>query len=614
MHALGDADYRTTTNATAQGMTSVLHTARLAADTWLQGRSTTAYADTMVTHAEQACGDIVTTYDSRQPPPDVSSIRLKQRLHPPSSRERRLRWAGSTRRCGSTPPSGTGARFHTSLVWAILLGTAAMTVYGVLAWLLLRPALGRPPVWGTGTSGKQGGMTTPATAVSNTSADSVGNATASAVEAALAGADGAREAWRHTDPGERAAALRQAADRVRERVPELADLLCDATGRLHREARASVEVAADLLEEAAVRGLAGTGRSLAGSAGAMDVVRAEPRGVVAVLTPWNDPYPAAAGLLAAALVTGNTVVHKPSERCTAAGLALADCLRQCLPEGVLTVVTGDGGVGAQLVQDERVQLVAHIGSTRAGREIRRVVGARGASAIVENGGKDPILVDAGVDPVWAAEQIALGAFTNAGQLCTSVERVYLHTSIASATVRELVRIAESLRPGDPRDPDTTLCRLVDERQLAVVAEHVDQARSRGALCLTGGARLDRDGSWYAPTVLTGCTDDMLVMTEETFGPVAPVQEVDSWETGLRLARSSEYGLAATVLTPDTRHALEAADELQVGTVKVNAVFGGAPGGSADPRGASGDGCGFGPDLLREMVALKAVHLESVPSH
>jgi succinate-semialdehyde dehydrogenase/glutarate-semialdehyde dehydrogenase len=192
-------------------------------------------------------------------------------------------------------------------------------------------------------------------------------------------------------------------------------------------------------------------------------------------------------------------------------------------------------------------------------------------------------------------------------LCTSVERVYLHAEVADAVTRLLVRLAEALRPGDPRADSTTLCQLVDETQLAVVDGHVEDALHRGARVRTGAHRLNLPGSWYAPTVLDRCTDDMLVMTEETFGPVAPIQVVQSWADGLQAASRSRYGLAATVLTPDPRHALEAVETLPVGTVKVNAVFGGAPGGSADPRGESGLGRGYGPDLLGELVALKAVH-------
>lgn len=437
-------------------------------------------------------------------------------------------------------------------------------------------------------------------------------ATDGEVDAAVTVADAARAAWRRTSPSDRAAALKEASRAVGDAADDLGDLLTATTGRLLGEARASASVAADLFDEAAVTGLGDAGRTLAGGPGALDLVRREPRGVVAVLTPWNDPFPAAAGLLAAALVTGNTVVHKPSERSAAAGEAMARLVADCLPDGVLEVLSGDGATGERLVADRRVQAVAHVGSTTTGRRIAAVVGARGAKALLENGGKDPLLVDTGVDPAWAAAQIATGAFTNAGQLCTAVERVYLHADVAESVVAELAALAGGLEVGHPRDPATRLGPLVDERQLAVVDDHVRAAVAEGAECLVGGRRVARAGSWYPATVLTGCTDDMAVMSEETFGPVAAVSVVRDFDEGLRRAGSGDYGLSATVLTPRTDHALRAAEELEVGTVKVNAVFGGAPGGSADPRRGSGGGAGYGPDLLRELTVLKAVHLEPAP--
>ena len=162
------------------------------------------------------------------------------------------------------------------------------------------------------------------------------------------------------------------------------------------------------------------------------------------------------------------------------------------------------------------------------------------------------------------------------------------------------------------NPTSTMAPLVDARALETVDEHVRQALDRGARLLTGGRRLPAGRTAYAPTVLVGCTDDMLVMTEETFGPVAAVAVVGSWEEALERASRGRYGLAATVLTDDTAHALEAIDALEVGTVKVNAVFGGAPGGSADPRRDSGRGAGYGPDLLREMVVLEGGALGAAP--
>lgn len=427
--------------------------------------------------------------------------------------------------------------------------------------------------------------------------------------AAVAAAADAFPAWRRMPPAQRAAALRRAAAAVRAEADVLGDLLTGETGRLLTQARESAGVAADLLEEAATTGLGATGRTLAGAPAALDEVRREPRGVVAVITPWNDPFPVAAGLLAAALVTGNTVVHKPSERCAVSGRAMAEFVAAAVPDGVLQVLDGDGATGMALAQDERVALVAHVGSTAAGRRIAAAVGKRGAKALLENGGKDPIVVDTGVDPRWAAEQIATGAFTNTGQICTSVERIYLVDGIADDVVAHLCDIARSISVGDPTDPATDLGPLVDERQAAVVERHVRAAVQAGARCLTGGERLDRPGAYYPPTVLDGCSQDAEVMTEETFGPVAAVVRVPDWDAALALAGSGHYGLAATVLTGDLAHALQAMEQLEVGTVKVNGVFGGAPGGSADPRRHSGNGAGYGPDLLSEMTLLKTVHLE-----
>jgi succinate-semialdehyde dehydrogenase / glutarate-semialdehyde dehydrogenase len=431
---------------------------------------------------------------------------------------------------------------------------------------------------------------------------------ASAVSDAVGLARAASPGWRRTPPGDRAGHLRAAATAVRDAADELGDLLCATTGRLLGEARDSARVAADLFDEAAVTGLTG-GRVLAGGPGALDVVRLEPRGVVGVITPWNDPFPAAAGLIAAALVTGNTVVHKPSERSAAPGARLTELVARCLPAGVLGHVEGDAAAGEALAGHPDVDLVAHIGSSAAGASVRVACAARGAAAVTENGGKDAIVVDAGVDPAWAAEQVATGAFTNAGQLCTSVERVYVHADVAEAVLAELVRQAEALVVGDPADPRTTLCPLVDERALTTVDAHVQAAVAMGARLLTGGRHPAAGPTAYAPTVLVGCTDDMEVMAQETFGPVAAVAVVASWDEALARAGTGRYGLAATVLTPDSAHALEAIESLEVGTVKVNAVFGGAPGGSADPRRDSGRGAGYGPDLLREMVVLKAVHWE-----
>jgi acyl-CoA reductase-like NAD-dependent aldehyde dehydrogenase len=225
----------------------------------------------------------------------------------------------------------------------------------------------------------------------------------------------------------------------------------------------------------------------------------------------------------------------------------------------------------------------------------------GAKVVRENGGNDALVVDADVDPAWAAEQAALGAFANAGQICTSVERIYVHRAIADDFTRELVAAAERLTASGDLPP------LVDIRMRDEVHRQVSDAVSGGAKVAAGGTLPEGAGASYPATVLTAVEDTMTIMREETFGPVAPIRVVDDFEQGLRCAADDRYGLAATVLTVDMAHAQRAASVLPVGTIKVNAVFGGAPGGSAEPRGASGRGFGYGPELLDEMTSTTVVH-------
>ena len=303
------------------------------------------------------------------------------------------------------------------------------------------------------------------------------------------------------------------------------------------------------------------------------------------------------------MATGNVVVHKPSERNPHVGILLGKVLSGALPHGVLQTLTGDGDLGRMLTADPRVDLIAHVGSTATGNEIAAAALRTGAHVVRENGGNDAMVVDEGVDPVWAASQAALGCFANAGQICTSTERVYVHRSIADEFVAALRKEAERRNAGAVQQP------VVDRAHRDHVHAHVEQALAAGAGAIVGGAVPAGPGAHYPATVLTGCTADMTVMQEETFGPVAPVQVVDDFDDGLGFAEADRHGLAATLLTARIDHALAAAAELRVGTVKVNSVFGGAPGGSAHPHKESGRGFGYGPELLDEMTTTSVVHLE-----
>ncbi|WP_035279879.1 aldehyde dehydrogenase family protein [Actinokineospora spheciospongiae] len=429
---------------------------------------------------------------------------------------------------------------------------------------------------------------------------SLPTATEDEVTRAVRAAVAARGPWADTPAADRGAAVRAAATALRAAADELAATVAAETGRPVDSAREGVLAGVSTLEQYAELGPVHRGRSLLGSPGATDLMVPEPRGLVVALTPWNDPVAVACGLLGAALVTGNAVVHKPSERCPHTGAHLGDLLSEHFPPGVLHTVTGDGEVGARLAGDPSVDVVAHVGGTATGRSIAAATALTGAKALLENGGNDALLIDADVDPVWAAEQAALGAFANAGQICTSVERVLVHQDIAEEFLEALCAEASEWN-ADPQP-------LVDRRHREAVHSHVAQAIADGAEALVGGAIPEGEGAHYPATVLRGCTPDMRVMREETFGPVAPVCVVSSFAEGLGLACQDEHGLAATVLTASMTNAQRAWRALPVGTVKVNAVFGGAPGGAAQPRGASGTGYGYGPELLDEMTTTKVVHI------
>lgn len=426
------------------------------------------------------------------------------------------------------------------------------------------------------------------------------------VSGALSLARAVQPEWAATSPADRGAALRRAAAALRSGAQELAELNTRETGKPLEDALGGIEAGVSTLEQYAELGPVHRGLSLRGAVTATDYTVAEPRGVAVLLTPWNDPVAVAAGLIGAALVTGNTVIHKPSERCPHVGQLLGRLLQPAFPDGVFTTLTGGGRVGHLLTSAAGVDVVAHVGSSATGARIARAAVLTGAHVIRENGGNDPLIVDADVDPVWAAGQAALGSFANSGQICTSVERIYVHRAIADPFLAALTAEARYRNAGG------TFAPLVDRRMRDAVDGQVSEAIRLGAECLEGGNVPEGPGAHYPATVLTGCTAAMTIMTEETFGPVAPVTVVDSFEEGLRLAAAGPYGLAASVLTGSIAHAQQGIAGLAVGTVKVNAVFGGAPGGSAQPRGISGAGYGYGPELLDEFALVKVVHISAPP--
>jgi acyl-CoA reductase-like NAD-dependent aldehyde dehydrogenase len=430
--------------------------------------------------------------------------------------------------------------------------------------------------------------------------------------ALVASARQAHPAWSRTSAGDRAAALKAGARRLRAAVDDLAVLQSREGGKPLGDSRGGVEAGIGAVEQYAELGPLHRGRALQGSWTALDSMIRVSRGVAALCLPWNDPVAIACAQIAANLVVGNTVICKPSEKTPMATGEVIRLLNAELPPGVLQLAVGDGALGASLAAHPGVDVVVHVGSVPTGRSVAAACAGRGAKAVLELGGKDPMIVDAGVDPAWAAAQAAVGCFANAGQICTSVERVYVHADVAGPFLDALVARAKATRIGPALDPATEMGPMIDDRQRALVDDHVRAAVDAGAELLCGGAPVEGDGSYYPPTVVVGVRPGMALVQDETFGPVAAVQVVASFDEALALAEGTRYGLAAVVLTPDMEHAQRAVRELSVGTVKVNAAFGGAPGGAATPHGASGDGFGYGPELLDELTRVRVVHIEAPP--
>jgi len=430
-------------------------------------------------------------------------------------------------------------------------------------------------------------------------------------DAAVAAARGAKDSWSRMSAEERAGLVKAAARKMRDRAEELAQVVTFENGKPRADALGGVEAGIGTLEQYAELGPLHRGKSLNGGYMASDMMVYEPYGVAAVVVPWNDPIAIACGYLGAALVTGNTVVFKPSEKTPLSAVRLVEMF-DGLPDGVLNLLLGDESAGRPLVAHEDVDLVLFTGSVPTGRGILETASRQLKKAVVELGGKDPMIVDSGVDAAWAAGEAATGSFANTGQICTSVERIYVHKAIAGEFLRELTVRAESISVGDGTEPETEMGPLVDEGQRDLVHRHVREAIEAGAELLCGGKVPDSPGFFYPPTVLSGVRSGMAVVDEETFGPVAAVEVVPTFDEALKKANQTVYGLAATVLTSDPEHAQRAWRELSVGTVKINAVFGGAPGGAAEPRKASGLGFGYGPELLDEVTTTKVVHHAVAP--
>lgn len=299
-----------------------------------------------------------------------------------------------------------------------------------------------------------------------------------------------------------------------------------------------------------------------------------PMGVIGIISPWNFPFILALSEVVTALIAGNTVILKPSELTPQCGQIIADMFAAIsLPEHVFQIVHGDGKTGAALVKSG-IDKICFTGGGATARRIMSAAAENLTPVVFELGGKDPMIVCADADIERSAHGAVWGAFVNCGQVCASVERVYVHKSVADAFIARTVALTKKLRLGLAADgEDVDIGSMVHERQVQLAEEQVKDAIEQGATVLVGGHRpATLKGPFYEPTILTNVTHEMKVMREETFGPLLPIMVVEDDEEAIRLANDSIFGLDAYVFSKDSAHANRMARRIEAGTVMINDVI------------------------------------------
>jgi len=394
------------------------------------------------------------------------------------------------------------------------------------------------------------------------------------LDRALAAADKGFAVWRATTAYDRARIMRKAADLVRERADHIARVMTQEQGKPLVESKGEVLVTADIIDWMAEEGRRAYGRIVPGrSKNIRQLVLQEPVGVVAAFTPWNFPTLTPVRKIAGALAAGCSIIVKASEETPGSCVELVKCFADAgLPKGVLNLVFGvPSEVSEHLIGADSVKKISFTGSVPVGKLLAGLAAKGMKRATMELGGHSPVVVFADADPEKSADTIAAFKYRNAGQVCISPTRFYVQEGVYDRFVKRFTEFANNVKLGDGLEKDTTMGPLANARRLDAMEAIVQDAKSRGGTIVTGGKRRGNQGYFFEPTVITDVPDDSKIMTEEPFGPVAPIVPFKTFDEVVERANSLPFGLASYAFTTNTQTATMIGDALQSGMVGVNSV-------------------------------------------